>query len=62
MRLLADTHISPKTVAFLRSLGHDAVRVNDVLPANTPDSDVIALTREGASADYTDFADSAGDI
>jgi predicted nuclease of predicted toxin-antitoxin system len=27
MKLLADVHISPRTVTFLRGLGHDVVRV-----------------------------------
>jgi Domain of unknown function (DUF5615) len=31
MRLLADMHISPRTVAFLRSLGHDVLRVPELL-------------------------------
>ena len=31
VRLLADMHIAPRTVVFLRSLGHDVVRVSDVL-------------------------------
>jgi len=30
MRLLADIHISPRTVRFLRSVGHDVVRVDEV--------------------------------
>jgi len=41
MKLLADVHISPRTVGFLRDLGHDAVRVPDVLPANAADEDII---------------------
>ena len=32
MRLLADMHISPQTVGFLRSLGHDVQRIPDLLP------------------------------
>lgn len=41
MRLLADLHIAPRTVAFLRSLGHDVVRVTDLLPPNTPDEVIV---------------------
>ena len=41
MRLLADLHISPLTVAFLRSLGHDVVRVGDILPTNASDGLII---------------------
>ena len=43
MRLLADLHISPRTVSFLRSLGHDVVRVSDIMAANSPDT---AITME----------------
>lgn len=41
MRLLADLHIAPRTVAFLKSLGHDVVRVTDILPPNTPDEVIV---------------------
>ena len=41
MRLLADVHISPRTVAFLRSLGHDAVRVGDAIPATASDVEIV---------------------
>jgi hypothetical protein len=37
MRLLADLHISPQMVAFLRTLGHDVVRVGDVLAVSATD-------------------------
>jgi predicted nuclease of predicted toxin-antitoxin system len=43
MRLLADMHISPRTVQHLRSLGHDVVRVNEILPA-TPSDEMILAT------------------
>jgi predicted nuclease of predicted toxin-antitoxin system len=42
MRLLADMHISPRTVAFLRSLGHDVLRVPELLPINAVDEDIVA--------------------
>jgi len=42
MKLLADLHIAPATVNFLRSLGHDAVRVSDLMPANSPDAEIVA--------------------
>ncbi len=32
MRFLADMGISPKTVAFLRELGHDATHLHDMHP------------------------------
>ena len=43
MRILADQHISPRTVLFLRQLGHDAVRVADRLPRNAADETILAL-------------------
>ena len=45
MRLLADLHISPVSVAFLKSLGHDVVRVNEVLPTNATDDVIIEKAR-----------------
>ena len=42
MRLLADVHISPRTVERLRSLGHDVVRVGDVLSATSTDDEIVA--------------------
>ena len=41
MRILADAHISPHTVRHLNGLGHDAIRVTDIMPANAPDHDII---------------------
>lgn len=48
MRLLADLHISPQTVTFLRTLGHDVVRVGDVLPINATDQSIIDHARRDA--------------
>jgi predicted nuclease of predicted toxin-antitoxin system len=45
VRLLADLHIAPRTVAFLRSKGHDVVRAGDVLPAAASDAQLVALAR-----------------
>jgi predicted nuclease of predicted toxin-antitoxin system len=42
MKLLADLHISPSTVKFLRSLGHDVVRVNETLPFDASDEEIIS--------------------
>lgn len=48
MRLLADMHIAPRTVAFLRSLGHNVVRVDEVLVPTASDEDVVtAAARDG---------------
>ena len=41
MRLLADLHIAPRTVHFLRSLGHDVLRVTDLLPATASDESIV---------------------
>ena len=46
MRILADLHISPRTVSLLRGLGHDVVRVNEILPATAADREI--LTRAAA--------------
>ena len=41
VRLLADMHVSPRTVGFLRALGHDVVRVNEVMPATSTDEAIV---------------------
>ena len=50
MRLLADIHISPRTVRFLNRLGHEVIRVDDRLPATAPDQEIIvaALSEDRA--------------
>lgn len=48
MRLLADMHIAPRTVRFLGSLGHDVVRVDELLASTADDETVVeAAVREG---------------
>lgn len=42
MKILADLHIAPRTVEHLRTLGHDAVRVTDLLPAAADDLEIVA--------------------
>ncbi len=43
MQLVADVHISPRTVAFLRGLGHDVVRVGpDYLSSSAADAEIVA--------------------
>ena len=43
MRLLADVHISPRTVRFLRGLGHDVVRVGrEYLRSTASDAEIVA--------------------
>jgi predicted nuclease of predicted toxin-antitoxin system len=46
MRLLADIHISPRTVEFLRTLGHDVIRADQVLPNDSPDEAIVAHAAE----------------
>lgn len=45
LRLIADVHISPLTVAALRSQGYDIVRSTDLLPATAPDSEILEFAR-----------------
>lgn len=46
MRLLADLHISPRTVQFLRELGRDILRVSDVLLPTASDHLILAKAAE----------------
>lgn len=46
MRLLADMHISPRTVQVLRQAGHDVVRVDEILPSTAADEVILARARE----------------
>ena len=46
MRFLADMGISPKTAAFLRSLGHDAVHLYDQGLDGLEDPAILAKARE----------------
>ena len=41
MRLLADLHFAPRTVQLLRSLGHDVLRVTDLLLATASDETIV---------------------
>jgi predicted nuclease of predicted toxin-antitoxin system len=41
MRLLADLHIAPRTVEFLRALSYHVCRVTDLLPANASDGEIV---------------------
>jgi len=41
MRFLADAGISPKTVEFLKHLGHDAAHVRDIGLQRAPDREII---------------------
>ena len=46
MKFLADMGISLKTVAFLHSLGHDAVHLADQGMERLPDRDIVAMARQ----------------
>ena len=41
MKPLADLHISPRTVEFLRGLGHDVARVNEIMSPDSSDQAVV---------------------
>jgi predicted nuclease of predicted toxin-antitoxin system len=49
MRFLADAGISPKTVEFLKQLGHEATHVRTLGMQRAPDAQVIALARTDGS-------------
>ena len=42
MRILADVHISPRTVQRLNELGHDAIRANTIMAHNAADRTIVA--------------------
>jgi predicted nuclease of predicted toxin-antitoxin system len=45
IRLLADVHISPKTVGDLQKQGYEIMRSSEVLPANAPDINILEFAR-----------------
>jgi len=45
LRLIADVHISPLTVADLRAKGYDIVRTTDLLPPTASDAKILELAR-----------------
>ena len=45
IRLLADVHISPKTVEDLQEQGYEIIRSSEVLPANAPDINILEFAR-----------------
>ena len=45
IRLLADVHISPKTVGDLQKQGYEIIRSSEVLPANAPDINILEFAR-----------------
>lgn len=45
IRLLADVHISPKTVADLQKQGYEIMRSSEFLTANAPDINILEFAR-----------------
>lgn len=45
MRFLADMGISPRTVAYLRESGHDAIHLNDQNLGRLPDPEILDKAR-----------------
>jgi hypothetical protein len=45
LRLIADVHISPLTVAELKAKGYDIVRTTDLLPATASDTKILEIAR-----------------
>jgi predicted nuclease of predicted toxin-antitoxin system len=45
IRLIADVHISPLTVAALKVQGYDILRSTDLLPGTAADAEILELAR-----------------
>ncbi len=60
MKLLADQHISPRTVDFLCGLGHDAIRVVDRLPSDASDREILEVARREGRVVLTQDLDFTG--
>jgi predicted nuclease of predicted toxin-antitoxin system len=60
MRFLADAGVSPKTVEFMRQLGHEAEHVRELNMQRAPDGDIVERARVDGSVVVTfdlDFGD-----
>lgn len=60
MRFLADAGVSPKTVEFLKRLGHEAIHVRTLGLQRAPDHKLVELARADGSVVVTfdlDFGD-----
>jgi predicted nuclease of predicted toxin-antitoxin system len=57
VRLLADLHISPRTVVFLRALGHDVVRADEILPRTASDEEIVTAARDSSRSILTQDLD-----
>ena len=49
MRFLADAGVSPKTVEFLKQLGHEVAHVRTLGLQRAADADVVARARADSS-------------
>ena len=45
LKFIADVHISPQTVAYLRASGYQIKRVTDYLSAKASDQEIVELAR-----------------
>ncbi|NVL89445.1 MAG: DUF5615 family PIN-like protein [Desulfobacterales bacterium] len=57
MKILADMHVSPHTVTFLQALGHDAIRISEILPSNSSDTMIVEAARKEHRAVLTQDLD-----
>ena len=62
MRLIADLHIAPRTVECLKSLGHDVVRVSEVLLPTSSDREIINYAARDHRAILTQDLDFSAEI
>lgn len=57
MRLIADIHISPRTVQELIKSGHDVLRVNEVLSFTATDEEIVVKAIEDDRTNLTQDLD-----
>lgn len=62
MRLIADLHIAPRTVDYLKTHGHDVLRVPEVLPATAPDTQIIEYALQDRRTILTQDLDFSAEI
>ena len=57
VKIIADVNIAPRTVEHLRSLGHDVVRVSEVMSASVSDREIVEYARREGRAALTQDLD-----
>jgi predicted nuclease of predicted toxin-antitoxin system len=62
MRLIADLHIAPRTIEYLQSLGHDVVRVSQVLSPRSTDREIITYAASDHRTILTQDLDFSAEI